>query len=142
MEVAVVFVRYFSDISTFTANNQEAQYRKSVANLKNIPFSKGGGHQNNEHLLASFSLNEMQNILSQCKDAISVVDEITISMLNHMSVEYLAILLSACNMHWESWQYLDTWRREIKLPVANPNKNPAEMGITAQFLLSTALCKL
>ena len=54
----------------------------------------------------------------------------------------LSTLLSSFNMLWEAHQYPDSWRRETKLPIGKPNKDPRDVGSYRPISLTSCVCKL
>ena len=100
------------------------------------------GHRDNLYLNAPFSLEELKQQLSLCKDTAPGPDTITISMINHMTDVSLSTLLSSFNMLWEAHQYPDSWRRETKLPIGKPNKDPRDVGSYRPISLTSCVCKL
>ena len=138
-EVAEVFADHFSRTSGMSALREQRLHRKSIEKMKRVSFSKGAGHQDNFHLNAPFTLEELKQQLPSCKDTAPGPDTITISMINHMSEASLSTLMSSFNMLWEAHQYPACWRRETKLPIGKPNKDSSELGSYRPISLASCL---
>ena len=141
-EVAQTFADHFSDVSKATAMTHQDLYNKSKQKFKKISFNKGQGHQDNEYLNSPFTLNELQQCLAKCKDTAPGPDQITNSMLKHLNESSLIVMLTGINMLWESNSYPNSWREEIKLAIAKPNKNRNEVGSYRPISLTSCICKL
>ena len=141
-EVAKVFADHFSMTCRASAMREQNSYKKSLAKLKRISYSKGAGHQDNTHLNAPFTLEELKQQLTLCKDTSPGPDTITTAMIKHMSDASLSTLLSSFNMLWEAHQYPDCWRREIKLPIGKPNKDTNDVRSYRPISLTSCVCKL
>lgn len=83
--------------------------------------------------------NERRQSLSLCKDTAPAPDGITTS---EPEDSQSVLLSAACNMLLESGQYPDFWRREIKLPILKPNRDPAKMDSHCPVSLTSCVCKL
>ena len=92
-----------------------------------------GGHPDNVLLNAPFTLKEMETQLDRCKDSAPDLDDITISMIKHLTTLAKHILLKALNKLWEASVYPEQWSKEIKLPFLKPGKDPNLPIVIAQF---------
>ena len=70
-----------------------------------------GGHPDNVLLNAPFTLKEMQTQLYRCKDSAPGPDDITISMIKHLTTLAKHTLLKALNKLWEASVYLAVAQR-------------------------------
>ena len=86
-EVANVLAEHYAEASKRTKYLFPAEYRKAQAMRKQSSFNKKGGHSDNQTLNAPFTINEFETQLAQCKDSAPGPDDITVSMIEHLSPE-------------------------------------------------------
>ena len=141
-EVAEVFAQHFANICNSTASSNQREYQRSCEERRRRSFTKGEGHPDNHLLNAPFSFEEIKECLSGCKDSSPGPDDITIAMLKHLSKDSLKTLLHALNQLWETRQYPDDWRKDIKLPISKPNKDPRNVKSYRPISLTSNVCKL
>ena len=142
LEVATVLAEHYAEASKKTKNLFKAEYRKARAIRKQSSFNKRGGHSDNQVLNAPFTITELETQLAQCKDSAPGPDDITISMIEHLSPEVQSTLLKALNKLWESGQFPEQWRKEIKLPFLKPGKDPKSPASYRPISLTSCICKL
>ena len=101
-----------------------------------------GGYPDNALLNTSFTLKEMETQLDQCKDSALGPDDITISMIKHLTTPAKHTLLKALNKLWEANVYPEQWSKEIKLPFLKPGKDPNLPSSYRPISLTSCICKL
>ena len=101
-----------------------------------------GGHPDNELLNAPFTIKEMETQLDWCKDSAPGPDDITISMIKHLTTPAKHTLLKALNKLWEASVYPEQWSKEIKLPFLKPGKDPNLPSSYCPISLTSCICKL
>ena len=101
-----------------------------------------GGHPDNVLLNAPFTLKEMETQLDWCKDSAPSPDDITISMIKHLTTLAKRILLKALNKLWEASVYPEQWSKEIKLPILKPGRDPNLPSSYRPISLTSCICKL
>ena len=141
-EVANTFARCYKSINVKSKNAFPTDYRKSKTLRRRLPFNRRGGHPDNTFLNAPFTMQEMKAQLLQCKDTSPGLDDITISMINHLHEEALPPLLHSLNTLWTSERIPDAWRKEVKLPILKPGKDPLLPESYRPISLTSCICKL
>ena len=112
-EVAQVFAENFSEKCSSSATVQQDLYEKSQSKLKWTFISKGMEHQGDFHPRGIKGITRFA---------------MTIPMINRMTDASLSTLLPSCNMLLEAHEYPDSWRRETKLPIGKPSRDPCDVG--------------
>ena len=125
-----------------TKNLYTTQYKCVQSEQRRLSPDDRGGHIDNTSLNAPFSLEELNTQLSKCKDTTPGPDDITISMIKHLTPQVLSSLLNALNQLWTSGKFPDSWRREIKLPFLKPGKNPLHPESYRPISLTSCVGKL
>ena len=97
-----------------------------------------GGHADNVLL----TLKEMETQLDRCKDSAPGTDDITISMIKHLTTPAKQLLLKALNKLWEASVYPEQWSKEIKLPFLKPGKDSNLPSNYRPISLTSCICKL
>ena len=69
-------------------------------------------------------------------------DDITISMIKHLTNLAKHTLLKALNKLWEASVYPEQWSKEIKLPFLKPGKDPNLPSSYRPISLTNCICKL
>lgn len=141
-EVATIFAQHFASASTKSKNSHPIEYKRSKENFKKLKFSDPGGHPDNAFLNAPFTMDDLQHALSQCGDTSPGLDEITISMLNHLSTPALTSILEVLNLLWTTWTFPEQWRKEAKIPISKPGKDPYIKENHRGISLTSCICKL
>ncbi|MEL6605957.1 MAG: reverse transcriptase domain-containing protein [Cyanobacteria bacterium J06614_10] len=141
-EVANSFAQHFAAASVKSKNLYPTEHNRSKQKVKRQKFTDPGGHPDNVYLNAPFTMDDLQCALSQCGDTSPGLDEITISMLNHMTISALTTLLQALNLLWETRGFPNQWNKEVKIPISKPNKNAFLRENHRGISLTSCICKL
>ena len=96
-EVASVLAGHYASASVKTKNLHRTAHNRALVKKRRAPFSMRGGHPDNVLLNAPFTLKEMETQLNRCKDSASGPDDITISMIKHLTIPAKHTLLKALN---------------------------------------------
>ena len=83
-EVAATLAEHYASVSLKTKNIFPTEYRRAQSRRVSS-FRKKGGHPDNIMLNDPFSIDELETQLEQCKDSAPGPDDITISMIKHLS---------------------------------------------------------
>ena len=89
-----------------------------------------------------FTLKEMETQLDRCKDSAPGPDDVTISMIKHLTAPAKYTLLKALNKLWEASVYPEQWSKEIKLAFLKPGKDPNLPSSYHPISLTSCICKL
>ena len=141
-EVAQTLAEHYATASVKTRNLYPREYSQARSKRRRAPFSRRGGHPDNEHLNAPFSLRELNTQLEQCKDTAPGPDGIMTSMVEHLTTPAKSTLLTALNKLWEAEAYPDQWKKETKLPFLKPGKDPSQPSSYRPISLTSCICKL
>ena len=141
-EVASVLAEHYASASVKTKNLHRTAHNQALVKRRRAPFSMRGGHPDNVLLDAPFTLKEMETQLDRCKDSAPGPDDITISMIKHLTTLAKHTLLKALNKLWEVSVYPQQWSKEIKLPFLKPGKDPNLPSSYRPISLTSCICKL
>ena len=141
-EVANVFAEKFANVAVKTKNLNPAEYSRAQVKRRRYNFSRSGGHPDNIYVNAPFTMEDLEEQLSQCKDTSPGPDEITAPMLKHLSIETKVKLLTSLNQLWEAGKYPGEWQKEVKLPFLKPGKDPNLPESYRPISLTSCICKL
>ena len=81
-------------------------------------------------------------MLDRCKDSAPGPDDITISMIKHLTTPAKHTLLKALNKLWKASVYPEQWSKEIKLHFLKPGKDPNLPSSYCPISLTSCICKL
>ena len=140
-EVASVLAQHYASASVEMKNLHRTAHNRALVKRRRAPFSMRGGHPDNVHLNAPFTLKEMETQLDRCKDSAPGLDDITISMIKHLTTLAKHTLLKALNKLWEASAYLEQWSKEIKLSFLKPGKDPNLPSSYFPISLTSCICK-
>ena len=141
-EVATALAEHYASASVKTKNLHRTAHNRAQIKRRRAPFSMRGGHPDNALLNAPFTLKEMETQLDHCKDSAPGPDDITISMIKHLTTPAKHTLLKALNKLWEANVYPEQWSKEIKLPFLKPGKDPNLPSSYRPISLTSCICKL
>ena len=141
-EVATALAEHYASASVKTKNLHCTAHNRAQVKRRSAPFSMRGGHPDNALLNAPFTIKEMETQLDRCKDSAPDPDDITISMIKHLTTPAKHALLKALNKLWEARVYPEQWSKEIKLPFLKPGKDPNLPSSYRPISLTSCICKL
>ena len=141
-EVATALAEHYASASVKTKIPIARRITEHRSREEGPPFSMRGGHPDNVLLNAPFTINEMEIQLDQCKDSAPGPDDITISMIKHLTTPAKHTLLKVLNKLWEARVYPEQWSKEIKLPFLKPGKDPNLPSSYRPISLTSCICKL
>ena len=141
-EVATALAEHYASASVKTKNLHRTVHNRAQVKRRRAPFSMRGGHPDNVLLNAPFTSKEMETQLDWCKDSAPGPDDITISMIKHLTTPAKHTLLKALNKLWEVSVYPEQWSKEIKLPFLKPGKDPNLPSSYRPISLTSCICKL
>ena len=141
-EVASVLAEHYASASVKTKNLHRTAHNRALVKRRRAPFSMRGGHPDNVLLNAPFTLKEMETQLDRCKESAPGPDDITISMIKHLTTLAKHTLLEALNKLWEASVYPERWSKEFKLPLLKPGKDPNLPSSYRPISLTSCICKL
>ena len=141
-EVANSFAGHFANVSIKTKELYPREYARSQERRKRLHFNRTGGHPDNYYLNAPFTIEDLEAQLLHCKDSAPGPDDITVPMLKHLSANAKNKLLEAFNQMWEAGKLPSEWKKEIKLPLLKPGKDPNLPQSYRPISLSSCVCKL
>ena len=118
---------HYASASVKTKNLHRTAHNRALVKKRRAPFSMRG---------------EMETQLGLCKDSAPGTDDITISMIKHLTTLAKHTLLKAINKLWEASVYPEQWSKEIKLPFLKPGKDPNLPSSYRPISLTSCICKL
>ena len=71
-----------------------------------------------------FSMNELENSISNLKSTAPGIDGIHNDMLKNLPESYRAFLLSLLNDSYDKAYVLEKWKISLTVPILKPNKSP------------------
>ena len=101
-EVASVLAEHYTSAGVKTKNLHRTEHNRALVKRRRALFSMRGGHPDNVLLNAPFTLKEIETQLDRCKDSAPGPDDITISMIKHLTTLAKHTLLKALNKLWEA----------------------------------------
>ena len=104
-ELATALAEHYASASLKTKNLHRTAHNRALVKRRRAPFSMRVGHLDNVLLITPFTLKEMETQLDQCKDSAPGPDDITISMIKHLTNLAKHTLLKALNKLWEASIY-------------------------------------
>ena len=81
---AITLAEHYASDSVKTKRIYRTAHNRAQIKRR-VPFSMRGGHPDNTLLNAPFTFKEMETQLDQCKDSAPGPDDITISMIKHLT---------------------------------------------------------
>ena len=141
-EVATALAEHYASASVKTKNLHRTEHNRAQVKRRRAPFSMRVGHPDNVLFNAPFTLKEMETQLDRCKDSAPGPDDITISMIKHLTAPAKHTLLKALKKLWEASVYPEQWSKEIKLPFLKPGKDPNLPSSYRLISLTSCICKL
>ena len=140
-EVASVLAEHYTSASVKMKNLHRMAHNQALVKRRRAPFSMRGGHPDNVLLNAPFTLKEMETQLDRCKESAPGPDDITISMIKHLTTLAKHTLLKALNKLWEASEYPEQRSKEIELPFLKPGKDPNLPSSYSPISLTSCICK-
>ena len=97
----------------------------------------------NNELNESFSMNELNSAIKQCKQKSSPgQDNISYEMLKHMPKSSLRILLRLYNQLFSEGRVLHEWKEAVVIPIHKPGTDATLPGSYRPISLTSVLCKI
>ncbi|GBO10302.1 putative RNA-directed DNA polymerase from transposon BS [Araneus ventricosus] len=90
----------------------------------------------------SFSFLEFQSCLASVHDSSPGPDNITYSMIKHLTTESQNALLHFYNRIWQEQYFPTLWQQAIIIPLLKPGKDPKNPSNYRPIALTCCLCKL
>ena len=94
-EVATALAEHYASASVKTKNLHRTSHNRAQIKRRRAPFSMREGHPDNALLNAPFTLKGMESQLDQCKGSAPGPDDISISMIKHLTTPAKHTLLKA-----------------------------------------------
>lgn len=136
-EIPDVFGRYFQNISsddncdpTFLrikhGLERELDFSENITSPYNVPFS----------------MEEIENALTEVKKSSPGPDSIPYDFIIHMSRSEKEKLLSLYNQIWIEGKYPESWRQAVIIPILKPGKDPKKPSSYRPISLTCCLSKI
>ena len=136
IEVAEVFGRHFSSISSASHYSQE--FRTIRENTVIIPPL----NRNSESYNVPFSMNELDNAISLSSPTSPGEDEILYSMISHLPSCAKDFFLNVLNKFWVSGTSAKAWKTSCIVPILKPGKDSSSPKAYRPIALTSCVSKV
>ena len=135
-QVAESLGQHFSNVSSAAHYTPEFQQIRSCTTIV-PPIST-----NTEAFNLPFSINELNNALSNSKRTAPGEDDIRYEMIAYLHESSKNFLLESLNGLWRSHTSPDTWKGSVVIPSYKPGKDPENAKNYRPIALTSVICKL
>ncbi|GBN56622.1 RNA-directed DNA polymerase from mobile element jockey [Araneus ventricosus] len=148
-----LWIKFVSSInSSVTAKDMWENVRRACASNYTEPFLTHKNRmeriklrfQTTKHLSYNTDLTivELHTALSVIKHTSPGPDEVTYSMLQHLSEHSLLNILYMFNRIWKEHVFPDCWKHAFIIPIPKPGKDPQDPLNYRPIALTSCMCKL
>ena len=135
-QVADILGQHFSNICS--ASQYLPEFQETRSNTINIPR-----HSNNtESYNLPFSMEELENSISNSSPTSPGEDDIRYEMLSNLPECSKTFVLDIFNGFWKYHSYPSSWKVEVVVPALKPGKNPELPTSYRPIALTSCLCKV